>query len=754
MINQNQISAPFRSFWQAGYEGADHINHLHHHLSMNQATGHFDRARKDYQLLHQFGIRSVRETVGWRLVEHDGQFDFSSIETRAREAQELGLQICWTFCHYGWPKDIDVFQPQFIERFARLCSRLAEYLHPFTNGVPIYSPINEISFTSWGLSVHMFQCLNMHRENAGYVSKRQLVRATIAGCDAIWEVSPNARILQCDPLIHVAAPLDSPEHVGANAVYMESQFEAWDMLGGYKAPELGGAPRYLDILGANFYHSNQWESGTNLRLWWHLADPRRIPLHLLLVDLYERYNRPLLLAETSHVGSGRGVWIREMASEVSLAMQKGVDLRGICIYPAIDRPDWEDANLWHRSGLWDVGSVGFDPLGRILSPRYALALRQSQKIIEKFCLTNTRMGSQGEGNKMTTILVFSHLRWDFVYQRPQHLLSRLAQNYQIVFVEEPIFHEDESFLKSYIPAPNVTVYQPHTPISAAGFHDDQISSLLLLLEKLVPVEEEMIVWFCTPMALPLLPTFRPSLIVYDSMDELAAFKNSPKQLLQRESALLTIADVVFTGGRSLYEAKRKRHPNVHCLPSSVDVIHFEQALDRTNTHPAQVDIGFPRLGFYGVIDERLDTRLILALAEAHIDWQIVLVDPIVKIDPAGFGLTCEITYSPGKPLPVDGKELIARCVNDCIAVGMLLPDDEVLVATQVDMPYAYVVYDHARAANVATVRAWLTEQDIVLAGRYSEWEYYNSDHAFLAGKKAAESLHSLQFDIQQTELSD
>jgi UDP-galactopyranose mutase len=122
--------------------------------------------------------------------------------------------------------------------------------------------------------------------------------------------------------------------------------------------------------------------------------------------------------------------------------------------------------------------------------------------------------------------------------------------------------------------------------------------------------------------------------------------------------------------------------------------------------------------------------------------------------PGGFGLTCEISYSPWKPLPVDGKELIARCVDDCIAVGMLLPDDEVLVATQVDMPYAYVVYDHARESNVATVRAWLTEQDIVLAGRYSEWEYYNSDHAILAGKKAAELLHSLHFDIQQTELSD
>jgi protoporphyrinogen oxidase len=108
--------------------------------------------------------------------------------------------------------------------------------------------------------------------------------------------------------------------------------------------------------------------------------------------------------------------------------------------------------------------------------------------------------------------------------------------------------------------------------------------------------------------------------------------------------------------------------------------------------------------------------------------------------PGGFGLTCEITYSPHKPLPCDGEELIDRCIEDCIAVGILRPEDRILARSQVDMPYAYVVYDHARAANVALVREWLATQDIELAGRYSEWEYYNSDHAFLAGKKVAERV--------------
>jgi UDP-galactopyranose mutase len=135
------------------------------------------------------------------------------------------------------------------------------------------------------------------------------------------------------------------------------------------------------------------------------------------------------------------------------------------------------------------------------------------------------------------------------------------------------------------------------------------------------------------MALPLLQAVQPALVVYDCMDELASFKNPPKQLLQRENALLGIADLVFAGGPSLYEAKRNRHPNVHCFPSSVDVVHFQQALDRSRSHPQQDAIPHPRLGFYGVLDERFDPELVGEVADAHPEWQIVLAGPVVKIDP-------------------------------------------------------------------------------------------------------------------------
>jgi glycosyltransferase involved in cell wall biosynthesis len=245
---------------------------------------------------------------------------------------------------------------------------------------------------------------------------------------------------------------------------------------------------------------------------------------------------------------------------------------------------------------------------------------------------------------MPTLIVFCHLRWDFVFQRPQHLMTRLAEHYRILFVEEPVYDEGEAHLKKTAVAPNITVCQPHTGIQAPGFHDDQIPTLQTLLADLVPEGERPVVWFYTPMALPLLQGFDPALVIYDCMDELAAFKNAPKQLLQRENALLNIADLCFTGGPSLYQSKRDRHANAHCFSSSVDAKHFRKALDRDDSHAEQNHLPRPRLGFYGVIDERFDTDLISEVAAARPDWQIVLVGPVVKIDPANLPRANNIHY--------------------------------------------------------------------------------------------------------------
>jgi hypothetical protein len=176
-----------------------------------------------------------------------------------------------------------------------------------------------------------------------------------------------------------------------------------------------------------------------------------------------------------------------------------------------------------------------------------------------------------------SIVAFSHLRWNFVYQRPQHLLSRLAAKRPVFFVEEPEFHpEGPPRWERSNPEANVVVLRPHTSIRASGFHPEQLSGLAPLIAELRAELEgtTLVGWLYTPMALPLVEALGPEAIVYDCMDELSLFLGAPPELLSREEALLQCADVMFTGGPSLYRAKQDRHPNVHCFPSSVDVAHF------------------------------------------------------------------------------------------------------------------------------------------------------------------------------------
>ena len=233
------------------------------------------------------------------------------------------------------------------------------------------------------------------------------------------------------------------------------------------------------------------------------------------------------------------------------------------------------------------------------------------------------------------LIVFSHLRWDWVYQRPQHLLSRLAARQRVLYVEEPM-HDSGAYRPYWHfhrPVRNVLVCQPHIPTPHAGFDTPELVTLLLELVQREDVPDHL-AWMYTPMALPLARRLKPQAVIYDCMDELSAFHNAPPELTQRENELFAWADVVFTGGPSLYEAKRSRHPNVHCFPSSVDVKHFGQARGSMVEPPDQAKLPRPRLGFFGVIDERLDRDIVGALAAAHPDWQVILLGPVTKIDPA------------------------------------------------------------------------------------------------------------------------
>lgn len=367
----------FDSFWLAGFESACHINSQGVRLDMLASTQHDVQAAEDYGLLREMGFRTARDGIRWHRIDRAGHYDFSSLAPMVQAAQKHGIQVIWNLCHYGWPDDLDLFSPEFITRFARFCRAVARYIGDHSAGVPFFAPVNEISFLCWAISTGGF--IFPYARGRGGEVKRQLVRAVIAGSEAIWEVAPQARLVHADPIFHVVPPHGRPDLATAAAGQRASQFEVWDMLRGSVCPELGGHPRYLDIIGVNFYHANEWEY-PDVRLRWedNPRDERWVPFHQLLAEAYARYQRPFFVAETSHFGVGRGPWIKEIAAEVAQARRVGVPVEGICLYPILDRHDWENPDHWHNSGLWDVLPNGQGRLQRLLNAPYASELSRDE----------------------------------------------------------------------------------------------------------------------------------------------------------------------------------------------------------------------------------------------------------------------------------------------------------------------------------------------------------------------------------------
>ncbi|QKF53118.1 glycosyltransferase family 1 protein [Pseudomonas graminis] len=252
-----------------------------------------------------------------------------------------------------------------------------------------------------------------------------------------------------------------------------------------------------------------------------------------------------------------------------------------------------------------------------------------------------------------TLLCLSHLRWGFVYQRPQHVMSRLARDYDVIFFEEPVFEdlaEDRAKprLDHSQPAPGIEVIVPRL---AHGLSEEQIAEAQrqLLDEMLLARgDAELLLWYLTPMSLAFTDHLKGNVTIFDCMDELSAFRGAPVRLVDMERELMARADVVFTGGYSLWEVKQRQHDNAHPVPSSVDIAHFAAARDGLADPVDQADIAHPRMGFFGVIDERFDIELVEKLATLRPDWQIVLIGPVVKIDPATLPQLPNIHYLGGK----------------------------------------------------------------------------------------------------------
>ena len=252
-------------------------------------------------------------------------------------------------------------------------------------------------------------------------------------------------------------------------------------------------------------------------------------------------------------------------------------------------------------------------------------------------------------NAVTKDLVcFSHLRWNFVYQRPQHLLNRFAKHFRVFFIEEPVYHDNPSILSVTLSDENVWIIVPHLKNNLSG--EESISTQKDLLNKLFRNMDidDYIFWYYTPMALSISSHFEPALIIYDCMDELSAFKFAPPELKEREAEMFSRADLIFTGGHSLYEAKKHAHGNIFPFPSSIEKEHFEASRTILADPADQAEIPYPRLGFYGVIDERMNIEMVGKMAELKPDWHFIMIGPIVKIDPDTLPRPHNIHYLGGK----------------------------------------------------------------------------------------------------------
>jgi len=377
---------PFSSFWMAGFECTDQLNAFGHRVDILKETGHLELIDQDYQRLKSFNITTVREGIRWTHVEtRPYHYDWSTVKTMLEHGKANGVQQLWDICHFGFPDDLTPLHPLFARRFAALCRAFVKFYRSLdAYGTLIVTPINEVSFLSW-LGGDVAGTSPYCRAN-GWQVKYALMRAYIEGVAAMREEDPSIKILTTEPLINAVPELNAPpERIEQALMWHNFQYQTVDILSGFMSPELGGKPEYVDIIGLNFYYLNQWEIDVWKPLIWKDSplDPRWMPLRDLYTEVYDRYQKPIVLTETSHPKEDRPQWMNMIAKETAAVIEQGIPFYGICIYPIIDRPDWDDLTKWHNAGLWDAVLHENEPPERVLYEPYAEALLEGQELIDE-----------------------------------------------------------------------------------------------------------------------------------------------------------------------------------------------------------------------------------------------------------------------------------------------------------------------------------------------------------------------------------
>ena len=365
-----EFNSIFSSFLQAGFECATHRPKTRKRLDVLSSTRHDQLTRQDYRLLLDFGIRTVREGARWHLIESSpGVYDLSSLHHLYDAADELGIEIILDLFHFGWPDHLDIFQPEFIRAFERFTEEVAAFLRSRRQPRTFVVPVNEVSFFSWAGGDRAY--INPFCRNRGHELKHQMIRAAVASNRILLDRVPGVRLISTEPVIHIIGDPAIPGDEVEAAAYTKAMFEAWDMLSGRMLPELGGRPEYLDIIGVNFYDRNEWVHNDEPIT---RDDPRYRPFHQILLEVWERYRRPMFISETGAEDEARASWFNYVADETEQAIALGVPIHGLCLYPILNHPGWDDDRHCHN-GLFDYADA--DGRREMHSP-LAAAIRQRQ----------------------------------------------------------------------------------------------------------------------------------------------------------------------------------------------------------------------------------------------------------------------------------------------------------------------------------------------------------------------------------------
>lgn len=342
----------FKSFLTGGFECSTHKRGDSRRIDVITGSRHDIFAAQDYALLADFGMLTARDGVRWHLVERRPYiYDFSSVERQIEAAERASVQVIWDLFHYGFPDDLDLMSEDFASRFAGFTAAFTQLLSAKGISKPYLCLANEISFFAWiaGEVGGWFPFLRYRGDDV----KRQLVGASIAAAEAVRKIAPQAVLIQTDPAVNVAPSAGNPQNIIDACNFHNAQYYALDLLLGLAEPERGGHHGIIDVIGINYYSRNQWRHPSGRRIW--RGSRAYKPFRQILREVYERYQKPLFIAETGIEDAERPFWFRYICEEVRAAVEAGIPIEGICLYPILNHPGWDDDRHCHN-GLWDYAN--------------------------------------------------------------------------------------------------------------------------------------------------------------------------------------------------------------------------------------------------------------------------------------------------------------------------------------------------------------------------------------------------------------